>query len=463
MGSGIQVEKRRAVGLNGLFWRYLLSTAAIVALICLAWLFLLRILMNMGITLPANTGANHLEETAAALRVQEQFDPEEIPFYYRWALLGADGTVLESNMEGRKLEKLGERNNRNLVYPQYDRLVELRDGRRCLLRYDYAVYYADPELQERLPDFQITYLGVLLILLLLAACLRTRCYVRMLRRDAEAIALACDAVRRGSLERTPGRAKVRELQAALDTIDVLRQELSTSLKRQWAAEQERNEALAALAHDLRTPLTVIGGNAELLCGDALSEEQRRSAEAILRCAQHAEGYLCRLRELTAGDLLRGGSAPVPLARLAEECAARGRDLCAAAGIRFVDRSGPLPELRCPVCESELVRAVENLLGNAVRYTPRGGTVTFAVQRQGERVTLGVWDSGPGFSAEALARAGHGFYTEDGSRPQEGHMGMGLYFAAGVAKRCGGALKLENTAAGGYAEIWLPLEQKSPRG
>ena len=98
MGSGIQVEKRRAVGLNGLFWRYLLSTAAIVALICLAWLFLLRILMNMGITLPANTGANHLEETAAALRVQEQFDPEEIPFYYRWALLGADGTVLELSL-----------------------------------------------------------------------------------------------------------------------------------------------------------------------------------------------------------------------------------------------------------------------------------------------------------------------------------------------------------------------------
>ncbi len=457
MGSGIQVEKRRAVRLSGLFWRYLLSTAAIVALICLVWLFLIRILINMGVILPANTGANHLEETAAALRVQERFEPQEIPFYYRWALLEADGTVLESNMERREIERLGERSTRKFFYPQYDRMVELGEGRRCLLRYDYAVYYADPELQKALPDFQITYLGILLLLLLLVAFLQTRRYVRLLRRDAETIVLACDAVRRGALHEVPGQAKVRELQTALHTIDVLRQELATSLKRQWAAEQERSEALAALAHDLRTPLTVIGGNAELLCEDHLSEEQRKSAEAILRSARHAEEYLYRLRRLTAGELLQKTGEPVPLARLVEECAARGRDLCAAEGIEFVDRSEQLPELLCPACGDELIRAVENLIGNAVRYTPSGKTVTFAAQLQEERLIFGVWDSGPGFSAEALARAGHGFYTEDDSRPQEGHMGMGLYFASSVSRRCGGGLKLENTAAGGHAEIWLPVK------
>ena len=75
---------------------------------------------------------------------------------------------------------------------------------------------------------------------------------------------------------------------------------------------------------------------------------------------------------------------------------------------------------------------------------------------GEALTIAVEDTGPGFSAEALARGGQAFYTSDASRPQEGHMGMGLYFAAQTAKRHGGALHLANTGHGARAELVLPI-------
>ena len=68
----------------------------------------------------------------------------------------------------------------------------------------------------------------------------------------------------------------------------------------------------------------------------------------------------------------------------------------------------------------------------------------------------VEDTGPGFSAEGLARGEQAFYTSDASRPQEGHMGMGLYFAAQTAKRHGGALHLANTGLGARAELVLPI-------
>ena len=66
------------------------------------------------------------------------------------------------------------------------------------------------------------------------------------------------------------------------------------------------------------------------------------------------------------------------------------------------------------------------------------------------------DTGPGFSPEALARGEQAFYTSDASRPQEGHMGMGLFFAGQTARRHGGVLRLSNTGHGGRAELTLSL-------
>ena len=98
----------------------------------------------------------------------------------------------------------------------------------------------------------------------------------------------------------------------------------------------------------------------------------------------------------------------------------------------------------------------NLLDNAARFTPPGGAVRLSAYVEEAVLTVAVEDSGPGFSPEALARAGRGFYTGDASRPREGHMGMGLTFARQVARRHGGTLTLSNTSRGARAALTLPL-------
>lgn len=105
-----------------------------------------------------------------------------------------------------------------------------------------------------------------------------------------------------------------------------------------------------------------------------------------------------------------------------------------------------------VCD--LLRAVINLLDNAVRFTPPGGSVALSVRLSDGEVTLTVRDSGPGFSAEALAQAGNAFYTAEASRPQDGHMGLGSYFVRRVAQAHGGDLALYNGNGGAVAEIRL---------
>ena len=98
----------------------------------------------------------------------------------------------------------------------------------------------------------------------------------------------------------------------------------------------------------------------------------------------------------------------------------------------------------------------NLLDNAARFTPEGGAVRLSAYVEEAVLTVAVEDSGPGFSPEALARAGRGFYTGDASRPREGHMGMGLTFARQTARRQGGTLALTTTGGGARAALTRPL-------
>ena len=102
----------------------------------------------------------------------------------------------------------------------------------------------------------------------------------------------------------------------------------------------------------------------------------------------------------------------------------------------------------------LEQAVDNLVANALRYTPRGGTVTLLVTKEKQDFILRVTDTGPGFTAEALARAGELLYTE-AARSDTAHQGFGLYFARRVALSHSGTLRLSNTP-GGCAELRLPI-------
>lgn len=462
MEKGTAVKRRlKGMGLNGLFWRYLITTGALTVMLCLAWLVLFNILVNMELVMSAYTAVRGLDETEQMLQAQTEFTPSEIPHFYEWALV-EDGEIVESSMNKKQLEYArselaGSSAPHGWFYAQYFHLVPLQDGRTVMLEYDYSVCYTDPHLQATLPDFQTLYIGLLLVLLLLLATMRTKHYTKILRQDAQAITAACEMVRRQQLdEPLQGLARVRELQAALATIDTLRQELSHSLKEQWASEQQKNEALAALAHDLKTPLTVIGGNAELLSEDDLAQPQKELLQAILRNAQHAEEYVRRLREVTTENVLSLEKEKVSLRELLDECAQFGRDLTTAKGqnLGLHHSADSLSGETAMIGKSEVLRAMENLLNNAVRFTPAGGVVVLGIELRPEQVGLWVQDSGPGFSPEALSKAGQTFYTEEGSRPQDGHMGMGLYFAAQVAKQHGGRLVLENTSAGGRAYLWL---------
>lgn len=450
------MAKRKLTSLRSVLLRYLFLCGGGCALILVLWWVIFMQLINSGFLLPAVASAQacaDARETVAAVTA-ETFDSNQISDLCRWAVVQND-TVLQTNMDDRhlKIALNAFHGSGNLGYTQYQYDVKMADGSFCLLQYDYATPYADPALRDTLPDFQTCYMLLLALLVIAWLGWQTHCTVRVFAAETACLHRAVDAIAAQQPERIDADgAHLREFSATLHAMQTMGRELTDSLQSQWRMEQQRAEQIAALTHDLKTPLSIIQGNADLLAEDALSADQQTQVEAILRGTDRAQQYLAALRTACAppatGETF---SSHILVSTLAETA----RALCAPAGVQFVldeQWQGTLCAAQC-----DLLRAAENLLDNAVRYTPRGGTVTLLVTKEKQDFILRVTDTGPGFTPEALAKAGEMLYT-DAARSDAAHQGLGLYFARKVAQSHGGVLVLSNLPAahGACAELRLPI-------
>lgn len=450
------MAKRKLTSLRTVLLRYLLLCGCGCALILVLWWIIFMQLINIGFLLPAVASAqacSEARETVAAVTA-ETFDSNQISDLCRWAVVQND-TVLQTNMDDRhlKIALNAFHGSGNLGYTQYQYDVKMADGSFCLLQYDYAVPYADPALRNTLPDFQTCYLLLLALLVIAWLGWQTHRTVRVFAAETACLHRAVDAIAAQQPERIDADgARLREFSATLHAMQTMGRELTDSLQSQWRMEQQRAEQIAALTHDLKTPLSIIQGNADLLAEDALSADQQTQVEAILRGTDRAQQYMAALRTACAPPAT---VETFPSHTLVSELAETARALCAPAGVQLIlneQWQGTLCAAQC-----DLLRATENLLDNAVRYTPRGGTVTLLVTKEKQDFVLRVTDTGPGFTPEALAKAGEMLYT-DAARSDAAHQGLGLYFARKVAQSHGGVLVLSNLPAahGACAELRLPI-------
>lgn len=450
------MAKRKLTSLRSVLLRYLFLCGGGCALILVLWWVIFMQLINSGFLLPAVASAQacaDARETVAAVTA-ETFDSNQISDLCRWAVVQND-TVLQTNMDDRhlKIALNAFHGSGNLGYTQYQYDVKMADGSFCLLQYDYATPYADPALRDTLPDFQTCYILLLALLVIAWLGWQTHCTVRVFAAETACLHRAVDAIAAQQPERIDADgAHLREFSATLHAMQTMGRELTDSLQSQWRMEQQRAEQIAALTHDLKTPLSIIQGNADLLAEDALSADQQTQVEAILRGTDRAQQYMAALRTACAPPAT---VETFPSHTLVSELAETARALCAPAGVQLIlneQWQGTLCAAQC-----DLLRATENLLDNAVRYTPRGGTVTLLVTKEKQDFVLRVTDTGPGFTPEALAKAGEMLYT-DAARSDAAHQGLGLYFARKVAQSHGGVLVLSNLPAahGACAELRLPI-------
>ena len=210
--------------------------------------------------------------------------------------------MLATNMDAghlqRAMENRQRKNRWHLGYTQYYMTSKLQDGTVCLLQFDYAVPYADPALRGVLPDMQTVHCILGILLLVGAVAWSTHRSRKFLARETARLTEVSRQVaeKKGVEEIDFSGAQVREYAETLAALQTMGQELTASLQAQWKMEQQQREQIIQLSHELKTPLAVIEGNADLLAEDeALTPEQREQVEAILRGTEQTRTYLLKIR------------------------------------------------------------------------------------------------------------------------------------------------------------------------
>jgi two-component system OmpR family sensor kinase len=223
-------------------------------------------------------------------------------------------------------------------------------------------------------------------------------------------------------------------------------------RRLQETEWARHRTLAAIAHELRTPVAVIQGNLEAMLARSAPPSPRRLA------ALYAQGALidrlvADLRDLSLADAgrLRLRRAPTPLAALCAQAIEVMRPWIDACGVRVQVRTHGDP---VAVADPDRLRQiVHNLVHNAVRFTPDGGVVRMTATA-GPEVTLIVEDEGPGIRPEDLARVFEAFYqggsasAGDSTRSRADGSGLGLAVVRQLAEAHGGRVRAEARPEGG---------------
>jgi signal transduction histidine kinase len=218
------------------------------------------------------------------------------------------------------------------------------------------------------------------------------------------------------------------------------------------ANELRRQMTADIAHDLRTPLSVILGYLESLTSGKL-QSTPETFNIMYTKAQHLQHLIDDLRTLALADageltLIR---RPVDPALLLEHTALDHMVQAQEQEVTIrVEADESLPQIE--VDPDRMAQVLGNLVSNALRYTPKGGEILLAAERDAGSILLKVQDSGAGIDSKDIAHIFDRFYRSDKSRQQNGESGLGLAIARSIVEAHGGTLSAESIQDNGAVFI-----------
>lgn len=432
--------------------RYFLITALGVLALLAASLCLFQLGLNAGWYTPANHAEIQAQELIGKIQMQDFFDPDQVPESLDYILFSHEQWADSSLPPGNTLADYSYYSGSytGMIGASAWLRTDLR-AETVILLFRYAVRPASPAIAALIPDLQGVFVGFSALMILILLIGMTNRYGKKLVQALNALEESATQIAAGNLDFEIHDTALNEFNQALDSVETMRTALKDSLVQQWDMQNQREIQIAALAHDLKTPLAVIAGNVELLKEEALPETAAESLEVIARRLEQLSHYVYQLQQAAS----RQNQAEQPklnaIDELIRRCTEEVEGLCRNKDLTLTVFCPPFSAW---VHTETLRRALINLLDNAIRYCPYGKTVQLMGQITETHWIIKVSDEGPGFHAESLKHIGEPFYRYESARSSNGHAGLGLYTVSQAMQIEGGRMIPGNVPDGSGAQVIL---------
>ncbi len=277
--------------------------------------------------------------------------------------------------------------------------------------------------------------------------------------DIDAIGAGLRAVQRGERDVQIEASSSAELAGLAQSANLMIQTLGSEERSRDAADGARRQVIAAVSHDLRTPLSALRLLTEALDDDLVDADTAKRYMRTMGTHVRSLGTLIddlfELSRLDAGDFAWTTEA-VPLTELIEEMVAA---MGAEAEARGVEVNAALAADLAPARANpeKLQRVLANLLQNAIHHTPADGSVLVSAEQAGETVEVEVADTGDGIAPDDRTRIFEPFYRggSEAARTRAGS-GLGLAISRAIVEAHGGRIWLPDSTEGTRVRFTLPL-------
>ena len=333
-----------------------------------------------------------------------------------------------------------------------------RDDGVLLVKYPLTVQYKNQKLRSLLPNAEIIIFVLSLIELATIIILLSNRFAKNINKDLASLLDAARKIEDQDLDFGIGTSHIQEINMVLQGMDKMKSSLKNALEKQWTLEQQQREQISALAHDIKTPLTIVKGNVELLRETNMTVEQEEYSNYIQKSSKQMEKYINSLLAITRkqiGD--NSKSEDIDLVGLMGSLKEQTQALCNIKNMKISWEMEVGEDLAIEGYRDELERAIMNVIRNAIDYSYDNSNIVINSWLHNSELTIEVIDQGKGFSAKILRHAKEQFYMGDESRTKSGHNGLGLYIADNIIRKHRGHITLSNSKNGGaMVTIKIPI-------
>lgn len=453
-----RVEKRRSSTLSGIFLRYVLAMLGLLLTLGICTALIFNILVNLGGIYPANYAERKINEAYDTIQNADEVTEEMIPVLCRYVIFSEDGEVLGGNMAEDSVKIAWNVANHGTASGDYFYKVIPRPDESVVLQYSLTPQYQSAFLREHFIEPQNLMTIIVILSGITMILLPSLSFGKKMKRKMQPVMNAVERIKNQNLEYEVSYSGVKEIDDCLSSIDEMRNALKDSLERQWKTEQEKNRQMSALAHDIKTPLTVIRGNAELLSEMEMTEEQKKYMDYITSSVLQIQNYVQTIIEVTKSvDGYQYRFEKIRTEDVLGDIKKQTLGLSEVFNLKINWEEQYISET-ANIVYDQVVRAVMNIIKNAAEHTPKGGIINIYIEEQSGELIFTVEDTGSGFTKEALLHGTEQFFMDDASRSGGVHYGIGLFSAKSIAGSHGGRILLTNSkkTGGAKVEICFPL-------
>ena len=444
--------------LRSIFMRYIFTVAGGILFIIAINVGLYMFCINTEVIIPVMNIEDRIADAAEKIQTDKLFDTADIPSFCDYGVYSPTGAFQFGSLSEDTANTFWEKaatSGKNIVHPYRIRIVK-RENEVILLRYRLTSQFSNPAFRRICPTSDFLLIGLIMIEIIVLLLLVSHWFGKYTGRKIDKLLIVTQKIEMQDLDFKIESSGIFEVDRALSALEHLKQALKNSLAEQWQADKLRQDQISALAHDLKTPLTIIRGNTELLYDTILADNQKECADYIEGSVIQMQDYVETLIDMTkAKDNFPFRCENVKLSSLLQEIHTQAKGLCAVKNIYLEWRENVDREYIFADSE-QLIRVFANVFSNAIEYTPAGKTVFFEVYEKDNSILCSITDMGSGFSPEALKRATEQFYMGEQSRHSKSHYGIGLYVADSIIAKHGGQLILSNSEKTGGAQVIIKI-------